>query len=272
MILGVLGKGGSGKTTLATALVRFLEAEGKSVLAIDADHNMDLAYNLGAPEHMPYLGQSLAHLLEYTGASSYRDIFEHSTPPRFTLSPKDPYTKVQSVALTPQLHLMVSGPHTNDVLYDASCSHSLGTPLKVYLPYLSLTEAEACVVDEKAGLDGVGTGVTTGFSAAIVVAEPTPHSIKAARGIVELLMFYGTPFRVLLTKYREPKDRDAAQNVFGDTLIGAYGTDMSSGAQHEVLSSICAFGAACEAREPSRVNRTLKKVTHNKHYAQTHYV
>jgi len=48
MKIAFLGKGGSGKSTLATAAVRHLHSTGRHVLAIDADHNMDLSFNLGA--------------------------------------------------------------------------------------------------------------------------------------------------------------------------------------------------------------------------------
>ncbi len=47
MKVAVAGKGGSGKTTIAGTLARILAQEGKSVLAIDADPNPNLAVNLG---------------------------------------------------------------------------------------------------------------------------------------------------------------------------------------------------------------------------------
>ena len=46
MRVAFLGKGGSGKSTMATAFVQELRSRGMQVLAIDADHNMDLSYNL----------------------------------------------------------------------------------------------------------------------------------------------------------------------------------------------------------------------------------
>jgi CO dehydrogenase maturation factor len=44
----LVGKGGSGKTTLAALLVRHLVAAGRPVLAVDADINQHLAVALGA--------------------------------------------------------------------------------------------------------------------------------------------------------------------------------------------------------------------------------
>ena len=45
--LAVAGKGGSGKTTIAGTLSRFLARQGRSVVAVDADTNPNLATTLG---------------------------------------------------------------------------------------------------------------------------------------------------------------------------------------------------------------------------------
>jgi CO dehydrogenase maturation factor len=47
MKLAVSGKGGVGKTTFASLMIRTLNAEGKRVLAIDADPDANLAAGLG---------------------------------------------------------------------------------------------------------------------------------------------------------------------------------------------------------------------------------
>lgn len=47
MRIAVAGKGGSGKTTIAGTLARVLARAGKSVVAVDADTNPNLATTLG---------------------------------------------------------------------------------------------------------------------------------------------------------------------------------------------------------------------------------
>ena len=47
MKLAVSGKGGVGKTTFASLMIRTLNAEGKRVLAIDADPDANLAAGVG---------------------------------------------------------------------------------------------------------------------------------------------------------------------------------------------------------------------------------
>ena len=199
MIIGFLGKGGSGKSTLSTNLADFLVKGNNTVLAIDADHNMDFSFNLGVGNSSPtpYLGNSLSEIKDLLGhkdAYHYRDIFLDDIHQYFTLSPLDPFTEKYSTPLHKNLRVMATGPHTDNVLYGQSCSHSLGTSLKVYLPLLTLKPNEYVIIDEKAGRDGAGTGVTTGFDIAVVVVEPTPHSLKAGKQIAELLDFFDTKY------------------------------------------------------------------------------
>lgn len=47
MRIAVAGKGGSGKTTIAGTLARFLGRAGRPVVAVDADTNPNLATTLG---------------------------------------------------------------------------------------------------------------------------------------------------------------------------------------------------------------------------------
>jgi CO dehydrogenase maturation factor len=49
MRIAIAGKGGTGKTTIAGTLARMLAREGRSVLAVDADTNPNLAVTLGVP-------------------------------------------------------------------------------------------------------------------------------------------------------------------------------------------------------------------------------
>lgn len=200
MIIGFLGKGGSGKSTLATKFAQHLMEKGSTVLAVDADHNMDFSYNLGADDTQPYIGSAMPQVLAYIGAQSAKDLLNDSTATVFSLTPADEFTQKFSALLPSGIRLMSGGPQTDDVLYNVQCSHALTTPLKVYLPLLKLHENEFVVVDEKAGADGVSTGIVTGFDMAVIVSEPTIHGLKTANQIAELLEFFEVPYIFALNK------------------------------------------------------------------------
>lgn len=207
MIIGFLGKGGSGKSTLSTRFATYLADKGNTVLAVDADHNMDFSYNLGMSDEQPFIGGAMANILAFIGATSAKDIAKQSDTTAFSLSPVDDFTKEYTSVLKSGIRLMAGGPQTDDVLYNLQCSHALTTPLKLYLPLLKVNDGEYVVVDEKAGADGVSTGIVTGFDMAVIVTEPTTHGFKTASQIADLLEFFETPYIFALNK-SENKETD----------------------------------------------------------------
>lgn len=274
MIIGFLGKGGSGKSTLSARFSRFLLERGFTVLAVDADHNMDLSYNLGAPEASAYVGQGLPDLLRHVGVEGdYRRVFELAPRPEFRLSPPDAFTAAYAAEAGERLRVMTAGPHTERILNDQACSHSLVTPLKAYLPLLKLGPDEAAVVDEKAGVDGVGTGITTGFDAAVVAAEPTPHGIKAAAQIAEMLTFFGTPFLFALNKRRSEADEALFAERLGRAPDFVFPFDAGLALPSEAVPEAHAaeFARLVEEVRPlvgTRLERTLEKRRRADDYAQ----
>jgi CO dehydrogenase maturation factor len=216
MIIAFVGKGGSGKSTLSAWFAKFLHKQGNTVLAVDADHNMDLAFHLGADGEMAFLGNALDDILRACGLDpveqKYRQAFFQSQAPAFALHPPDSFTKKYAKEVRGGLFVMASGPHTDRVLHGQYCSHSLSTPLKVYLPFLRLARNEYVVVDEKAGADGAGTGIASGFDFAYVVVEPTAQGFKTAKQIADLLDFYGTPYALIINKVMDAEDAARAQS------------------------------------------------------------
>jgi CO dehydrogenase maturation factor len=224
MILGFLGKGGSGKSSVATQMALFLHNQGTTVLAIDADHNMDLSFNLGQGTLpvLSYLGDGLLDIKQYLGipeTEKYDQYFLRDEAKSFSISAPDVITQKYSTELKPQLRLMAAGPQTDIVLHGQSCSHILTTPLKMYLPLLALNHSEVVVVDEKAGADGVTTGIVTGIDVGIIVVEPALHSIKTALQIAELMKFYNTPFMFVGNKINSLDDTDFITTSLGCTPI-----------------------------------------------------
>lgn len=213
MIISIVGKGGSGKSSVATQVVLHALAQEQSVLAVDADHNMDLTYNLTngrIPQNLAYLGDSRSDLEKTLGVqegSRYADAFFDVRGASFSITPPDSFTERYSVPLSSSLRIMAAGPQNEAVLSGTVCSHSLSAPLKVYLPLLTLQENELVVLDEKAGADGAATGIVTGVHAAVIVCEPALHSVKTAKQLAELLAYYATPFVFIGNKITSDADR-----------------------------------------------------------------
>jgi CO dehydrogenase maturation factor len=225
MILGFLGKGGSGKSSVSTQMALFLESDNKKVLAIDADHNMDLTFNLfngETPKDINYLGASAVDVkkaVDLDEDSFFSDAFKKNTDKYFSISNPDSFTKKYSKDISEKIQLMAAGPQTEKVLDEKACSHSLAAPLKIYLPLLKLEGEEFVVVDEKAGADGVSSGIASGIDVGVVVCEPALHSIKTAKQIAKLLDYYKTPCVFVGNKIQSEDDKDFIEETLGEKPV-----------------------------------------------------
>lgn len=227
MKVAFLGKGGAGKSTLATAFVRTLRAQGKRVLAIDADHNMDLSYNLGVDPSL-FLGTDPDRIKEYVGSEREAGFMQALSVGKkrgmfFTLFPVDAFTDSVSIRHEDGLRVMTAGPHTERVRSQEACSHSLAAPLKVYLPLLSLNPGEAVVIDERAGTDPVATGILSGVDLAVIVQEPTIHSQRVAQQIQQELARAGIAHHIVdnKTEHMETDVKRIVANIESVLVSGA---------------------------------------------------
>ena len=214
MKIAFLGKGGSGKSTLATQCVRYLQNRGDFVLAIDADHNMDLSYNLGVEPKVflgsdPYAIKTFVGLSEDAGFGEAQK-FANEKGLSFTLNPADEFTQRMTTKVDEKTLLMTAGPHTDIVRSGEHCSHSLAAPLKVYLPLLKLNPNESVVIDERAGTDPVATGILKGVDLAIIVEEQTVNSRRVAQQIKHELELAGIPHLIVQNKI-EGVEKDTAR-------------------------------------------------------------
>jgi len=222
MKIGFVGKGGSGKSTLATLFVKYLAEKGMSVLAVDADYNMDLTNNLKGPKEMNFIGAGMPDVLAHI-EKGYDTNHVHNkncthnhqllVSPEFTLSPLDAVSEKYSFLISEHIRLMSAGPMTRAMLQSQNCNHELIEALKVFLPFLKLKENEFAVIDERAGIDGLSTGVTSGFDIAIVVVEATENSMRVGKQIIDLLDFFGTRYLFVLNKV---SDEEKEVDMFMD--------------------------------------------------------
>ena len=179
MKIAISGKGGVGKTTFASFLIKALADGGKKVLAIDADPDANLAQALG-------IGKNT----EIVPISEMKEIIEERTEAKvgtmgsfFKLNPKvDDLPEKLSIRINGIRLMVLGGVKTGG----GGCICPESTLLKALIRHIVLARDEAVVIDMEAGLEHLGRGTAMGVDRLVVVVEPGQRSIETAHNVLRL--------------------------------------------------------------------------------------
>jgi CO dehydrogenase maturation factor len=177
MKVGVVGKGGVGKTTLSALLAQEFRARGRRVLAIDTDSNPNLAISLGLDEETANSAPVVPRNLAVGGMAQWTperliDTFGLPTPSGVTL-----------------LHAM----RVDQAGADCTCtSHAA---VRSILGSAIDELADVTLVDMEAGLEHLSrSGGTLAYAdVLLMVMEPTRKSILTAARTISLAEELGIP-------------------------------------------------------------------------------
>lgn len=231
MKIAFVGKGGSGKTTLASLFAAHLAATGRPVLAIDADINQHLAAALGADEteaaSLPTLGDHLPLIKDYLRGANPRipsaDAMIKTTPPgsgsRLLTVVEDNPVYSACVRTVGGIRLAVTGRFAEDDL-GVSCYHSKVGAVELLLNHLVDGPEEYVVVDMTAGADAFASGLFTRFDLTFLVCEPTVRSIGVYRQYTGYAADFGVRLAVIGNKVSDSDDLDFLREQVGDDLLG----------------------------------------------------
>ncbi|PPK70290.1 ATP-binding protein [Actinokineospora auranticolor] len=225
-----VGKGGSGKTTLASLFLRHLAAETPAppLLALDADINQHLAAALGAPESLvlPTLGAELAAIKDYLRGDNPRvpsaaDMIK-TTPPGAgsrlvrVAEPNPVYDRfVRAVDGVP---IAVTGPFAESDL-GVACYHSKVGAVELLLNHMVDGPGEYAVVDMTAGADSFASGLFTRFDVTFLVCEPTVRSIGVYRQYRDYARDFDVRIAVVGNKISDAEDLAFLREHVGADLL-----------------------------------------------------
>ena len=187
------GKGGTGKTTIAGMLIRYLiRMEATPILAVDADSNYNLNEVLGVE-----VDSTLGEVRERMKTGEM--------PSGMT---KDRYmaTKLEeAVVETDLFDLVVMGQPEGQGCYCAA-----NTLLSDFLQKLT-RNYESIVMDNEAGMEHISRLTTSNMDELLVVSDPSRRGLQAAGRIMELahsLNIGMSRIRLILNNIREePSER-----------------------------------------------------------------
>lgn len=231
MRIAFVGKGGSGKTTIAAALCRHLAELGRPVLALDADINQNLGEALGHEgPPPPALGTDPGWLKDHLRGTNPRitgaEQMIKTTPPgpgsRLLDLAHDGELLVRYSARAGGVRFMVAGElETPDV--GVSCYHSKTGAVELYLNHLLDGPGEYVVVDMTAGADAFASGLFTRFDLTVLVSEPTRRGVGVYRQYARHAAGHGVELRVLGNKTTDPSEEGWLRAQIGDALLGCVG-------------------------------------------------
>lgn len=230
MKIAFVGKGGSGKTTVAALFARHLVEQGKTVLAIDADINQHFGEALGfSSEEMKRvtaLGHAMGRVREYFRGDNQRikadATFRMTTPPgrgsRFIRDiGGDEFVQEFSV-IDRSLYFMTTGDF-EDKDVGMICYHGKTMATEILLNHLIDRRDEYVVVDMTAGADAFSTGIFFKFDMLVLVVEPTQKSVDVYRQYREFLNGTGIRLGVIANKVQDEADVTFIKQAVGQDLV-----------------------------------------------------
>jgi CO dehydrogenase maturation factor len=202
MKIAVSGKGGVGKTMLASLLSTILTQSGYSVLAIDADPNATLATALGFPhpERITPISEMRDLIEERTGARPGQTASYFKLNPRVDDIPEKYWVEHNGIKLMVMGRLKKGG---------SGCYCPENALLEALVAHILLRRDEVVIIDMEAGVEHLGRATARAVDKMIIVVEPGKGSIETAYRIRELAKDIGLKnIAVVANKIRSEQDRN----------------------------------------------------------------
>ncbi|MCX7855780.1 MAG: AAA family ATPase [Anaerolineae bacterium] len=178
LTIALAGKGGTGKTTVAACLIRYLlEERGGSVLAIDADPAMNLPLVLGMEVDTTVgdIREDMLDLVQSSGALA------GSMPGGMSKQDYLDYQVKMALVEGDRVDLLAMGRPEGPGCYCAA-----NQMLRVIVDRLS-TNYNYVVIDNEAGMERLSRRTTRDVDILLLVTDPTQRGVAAAREMARMV-------------------------------------------------------------------------------------
>jgi CO dehydrogenase maturation factor len=218
MKIAITGKGGVGKTTLASLLAHIYAEEGKRVIAVDADPDANLASALGISKEEVEKIRPIADMAELIEERT--GVKPGSMGGMFKLNPKVDDLP-EGIGYRLDGIILLTMGKMKDAASGCYCPENV--LLRSLLKHLIVRRSEVVIVDMEAGIEHLTRGTAEAVDAFIVVVEPGQRSMQTAKTVHEMAKNLRVQkVFVVANKVRGPEDlRFIKDNVGGMEVIGA---------------------------------------------------
>jgi CO dehydrogenase maturation factor len=169
----ICGKGGSGKSTVASLLAKNLQTEGYRVLVVDTDEsNYGLSAQLGLAEPKELMDQ-------IGGKRAVQDkmgrvLGDGHKAPVFTELWSIDDIPLEVVSKKDNLYLVQIGKVKH---YGEGCACPMGVLSKDFLSHLKLGAKDVVIIDTEAGVEHLGRGIAGSVDLILGIIDPSYESI-----------------------------------------------------------------------------------------------
>ena len=179
MKLAVTGKGGVGKTTVSALIANSLHAEGRRVVAIDADPDSNLLACMGYPN--PERVKPLVELKDLIAKRT--GVKPGTVGGMFRMNPRvDDIPEKYAVDID-GIKVLVAGAVKKG---GAGCYCPENALVRALVSYLLLDDNTDLVLDMEAGVEHLGRGTVSAVDWLLVVVEPGKRSVETALRIEKM--------------------------------------------------------------------------------------
>lgn len=192
MKISVCGKGGSGKSVIATLLAYEFKNRGYPVLVVDSDESNSGLFRMLGFKEPP------VPLMEMVGGKAGLKSKMRSTISRGKSETKAEVLTLERIKVSdipPQYIKERNGLKLVNIgkILQAleGCACPMGVLSREFLGKLQLGRNEICIVDMEAGVEHFGRGVETSVDEVLVVVEPSFESVELAAKVRQLAVGSG---------------------------------------------------------------------------------
>lgn len=235
MRISFLGKGGSGKTTLASAFIKYLASNNQFVLAIDADVNSHLHESLQFEQNPLEIGGKFLEIGRYLRGNRL-DLDNCSmvatTPPAVTsnfirLNKNDGFLQKYSHFHNNITLINIGTYQSEDVGH--TCYHGKLNTLELILHHLLDTKTDFVVADATTGIDNLGTSLFMAYDLNVFVVEPTLKSVKVYKDFVQKSSNHNLNTKVVINKFQASDQEFIDANIAQQDILGYIDFDSQFG-------------------------------------------